>query len=347
MRTVRHSTPRFALVLLALSLSCASLPTSLHPDKPSAELDKVELAKLTFKDMDLDFLVSVENPYPLGLRVGRVQARFSVEGNQVFAVDTQNELVIAAKQRSPVPFKVNLAFADLINVVRDYAARDSLDTEIQLIVTVNLHDGSLPGVPRTWDFPFTLQKSLPTIKPRVHITDFKIEGPTAQEIAAQLQAKAREMADQTIRQVSVDEVASAFGDILRGKKTRDVIKDVLPPSLDIRDLDLRFAIEFTLNLDNETPTALLFSNLNFKFRMNGEPLLEGTTTEVRREGNRSLAKIRGEFGVRALSDGLLQAFKTRRASFQIQGETQVKLPDAIRVEPVTLAFSDNGDFALD
>jgi hypothetical protein len=336
---------RFAWAPLALALSCASLPKSLQPDKPSAQLDKVELAKLTFKDMDLDFLVSVENPYPLGLRVARVQAKFSVEGNQVFAVDTENELVLAANQSSPVPFLVNLKFADLINVVRDYAAKDSLDSEIQLIVTVNLHNGTLPGVPRTWDFPFTLHKTLPTIKPKVHISDFKIEGPSAQQIAAQLQAKAREMADQTIRNVSVDKVVSAFDDILRGKP-RDAIKDVLPPNLDIRDLDLKFAIEFTLNLDNETPTALLFSNLNFKFHMNGEPLLDGSTTEVRREGNRSLAKIRGEFSVRSLSDGLIKAFKTRQASFHIEGETKVKLPDIIRVEPVTLAFSDDGDFSL-
>lgn len=341
------ATSALAVVALAATLgSCSGVTSYVKKERPTADLEKVELAALSFVDMDLDFLMSLQNPYPLGLRVAGVKAKFLVEGNQVFATETTEELVIKAKDRSKVPFRVNLKFADLAQVVRDYKAKESLSTEIQLVVTVRLHNGSLPGIPQSWDFPFKLTKQLPTIKPKINISGFKIDGPSAAQIAAQIKAKAKELAIDTARNVDAGQIASALGGLLSGSSPREAVQQVLPQNVDIRDLDLKFALEFTLELDNETPTAMLFSNLQFKFNMNGEPLIEGLTKEVRREGNRSLAKIRGEFSSRSLSAGLIEAFKTRRANFSIHGETKVKLPDIIRVEPVSLKFDDKGNFSL-
>lgn len=336
------------LLFLGIALSftgCSGLSSVAKGEKPKANLDKVELTKLSFLDMDLDFQLSLQNPYPIGLRVASVQATFLVENNQVFATETTDELIVEPNGNSMMPFQLNLKFADLARVVGDYAQKESLETEIQLVVTVKLHNGTLPGVPETWPFEFTLNKSLPTIKPSVDISNFKIEGPNAAQIAAQLKAKAKEMASNALDNVSADSVASALTGLLSGGKPKEALQQVLP-EVDIRDLDLKFALEFTLSLDNQTPTALLFSNLAFKFQMNGEPLIDGTTREVTREGNRSLARIRGEFSARSLSDGLLEAFKTRRSKFGIQGDTKVKLPDIIRVEPVTLNFTEQGDFSL-
>ena len=330
-------------ILVLMFAGCPGV-SNVVKERPSANLDKVELASLSFIDMDLDFQMSLQNPYPLGLRVAGVKAKFLVEGNQVFDTETTEELVIAAKNSSQVPFRVNLKFADLARVVQDYRTKEAIETEIQLVVTVRLHNGSLPGVPQSWDFPFTLKKQLPTIKPKISISNFKIDGPTAEEVAAQIKAKAQELALDAAQNLDPGTIAGAFGDLLSGKP-RDAVQQVIP-DLDIRDLDVKFALEFTLTLDNETPTAMLFSNLGFKFRMNGEPLIEGLTREVSREGNKSLAKIRGEFSSRSLSEGLLKAFQTRKADFAIHGETKVQLPKIIREEPVTLKFDDSGDFSL-
>ena len=335
-------TSRIALVAVFILASCSSLPREI--EKPKARLSKVELASLSFQGMDLDFEVSLENPYPLGLRVASVKATFLVEGNQIFATETQEELRVEANATAMLPFRINLKFADLAQAARDYTQKAVLDTEIQLVVTVDIHSGSLPGVPETWDFPFTLHKKLPTIKPSVGISEFRIERPTAAQVAAQLKAKARELASRTIKNISPDRVVSALDALLRGQPRKAVQQAI--PELDIRDLDLRFALEFTLNLNNETPTALLFENLAFNFQMNNEPLIDGTTSQIQREGNRSMVTIRGVFSSRALSDGLLQAFQDRRASFSFRGQTQVKLPDVIRVEPVTLDFTQSGEFAL-
>ncbi|MEM9492876.1 MAG: LEA type 2 family protein, partial [Myxococcota bacterium] len=277
-----------ACFLIFALVGCAGVQSAVPTEKPSASLDKVELTALSFQDMDLDFLVSVKNPYPLGLRVAAIKAKFLIEGNQIFDTETTEGLVINANASSPVPFRVNLAFADLARAAQDYATKEAVETEIQLVVTVKVHDGTIPGVPETWDFPFTLTKSLPTIKPKVSISNFKIQGPTTAQVRQQLEAKARELANEALQNVSPDTVVSALDSLLKGKPKK-ALKEALPVNVTIRDLDLRFALEFTLNLDNETPTALLFSNLQFKFQMNEEPLLDGNTTEVRREGNRSLA----------------------------------------------------------
>ncbi len=343
-----------ASLMLALVSTCASAPAGLEVEKPKASLNKVELTSLSFVDMDLDFQVALENPYPLELRVASVKADFLIDAAPFFSVESVEELSVEAKGSAMLPFQLKLAFADVIAAVQSYAQKDSIDTEIQLVVTVRLHGGTIPGVPETWDFPFTLTKTLPTIKPSVGISDFRVEGPNTAEVQAAIEAKAKSLATTTTRQVkrmvTPERVASVIDSLLRGEQQpREVIEEVVEevlPDITIRDLDLKFAIEFTLNLDNQTPTALLFENLDFQFVMNEEPLITGTTTEITREGNRSKARIRGEFSSRSLSDSMLTAFQTRQASFQFSGKTQVKLPDIIRVEPVTLDFTETGDFSL-
>jgi LEA14-like dessication related protein len=271
----------------------------------------------------------VKNPYPLALPIDGMGLTFSVEGTKVFTAESQGGFSVPASGTKSNTFTVALVYADVIKVVKDYAAKEYLATAVDVKLSIPLP--GLPGLPTSIPFSWTLEKRIPAIKPRLAVLDFRVVPPTQEQIRKALLDAGRK--------VDAGAMLGALQNILAGK----------PPAasiLDPSEIDVPVSVSFTIELTNEAKAALSFAQLGYDLAVNGDRLVSGETTDVVREAGRSLITVVSTFSSRSLSKNVRRLFQDRKGSFTLHGTASVKLPDEIRKEPVPLEFEEGGSFSI-
>jgi LEA14-like dessication related protein len=312
-----------ALLALAPALFAAALP------KPTAEVRRFEVAAISLRDVTFLFEVAVKNPYPLSLPFDGMGIAFSVEGTKVFTAASQGGFTVPASGSKSNTFTVALDYADIIKVVKDYAAKDYLATAID--VSLSLPLPKLPGLPKSIPFSWSLKKKIPAIKPRLAVLDFRVVPPTQEQIRAAL-VKAG-------KNIDAGKALGVLKNVLEGKK---------PPAgvIDPSEIDVPVSVSFTIELANEAKADLSFAKLGYDLAVNGDPLVAGESSQVTRREGRSLITVTSTFSSRSLSQNVRKLFQDRRGTFTLRGTAAIKLPDEIRKEPVPLEFEEGGSFSI-
>jgi LEA14-like dessication related protein len=329
MKRVTRS-PRRSLVLLAALLlaACESISTGGIAE-PKAELKRFEVAAISLRDITFLFEVAVKNPYPLALPFDGMEITFSVEGTKVFTAASQGGFTVPAGGTKSNTFTVALVYADVIKVVKDYAAKDYLATAVDVSLSIPLP--RLPGLPKSIPFSWKLARRIPAIKPRLAVLDFKVVPPTQEQIRDALVAAGKK--------VDVGKALDALKNVLEGKK---------PPAgvIDPSEIDVPVSVSFTIELANEAKADLSFAKLGYDLAVNGDPLVAGESSQVVRRDGRSLITVVSTFSSRSLSQNVRRLLQERKGTFSLRGTAAIKLPDEIRKEPVPLEFEEGGSFSL-
>jgi LEA14-like dessication related protein len=316
-------------ISLLLFLAAAPALFAAGLPKPTAELKRFEVAAISLRDITFLFEVAVKNPYPLALPFDGMGIAFSVEGTKVFTVASQGGFTVPANGTKSNTFTVVLVYADVIKVVKEYAAKDYLVTEIDVSLSIPLP--KLPGLPKSIPFSWKLKKKIPAIKPRLAVLDFRVIPPTQEQIGAAIVAAGKKV-----------DAAKALGvlkNVLEGKK---------PPAgvIDPSEIDVPVSVSFTIELANEAKADLSFAKLGFDLAVNGDPLVAGESSQVVRREGRSLITVVSTFSSRSLSQNVRKLFQDRKGTFTLRGTASIKLPDEIRKEPVPLEFEEDGSFTI-
>lgn len=334
-QAVKHTLSVLALVFAVVVVStCGTiqLDPSLLKKKPEAELEKIDIEAISLRDITFLFQIAIKNPFPLDLSLAGVRMRFIVEKNQLFATETKGGLNVPASGKESSKFSVNVKYVDIEKAARNYMNSEFLDCQVQGEIIVKLPTGGVAGLPGTWEFPFSFTKKIPTIKPEVRITNFKVSQPSKAEIMNGLKRVSRES-------LSVDKVAGLFGDIIAGKKP--TVSDIVPA-----DLDVKFGVSFTVELENKTKSKIAFKTIDYAFAVNNAKLIEGTTKNIVTTGTKSSLNINNQFSSKALGDAVVKAFMDKTATFSIKGKTFIQLPATIKKEPVKLDFEESGTMKI-
>jgi LEA14-like dessication related protein len=315
-------------LLLLLLASCASvLPGGIS--EPKAELKRFEVASLSLRDITFLVEISVKNPYPLSLPFDGMGIDFSVEGAKVFSVASRGGFTVPASGSKSNSFTVTLTYADVIKVVRDYASKDYLRTVIDGTLSIPLP--ALPGLPKSYTFDWSLEKTIPAIKPRVSVLDFRVVPPT--------QAQVKDALAKAGRNLDAGTVLGALRNVLEGKRPAAGV-------IDPAEIDVPLSVSFTIEVANEAKAALSFAKLGYDLVVNGDPLVAGESTQVVHREGRSLITVVSTFSSRSLSQNVRKLLQDRKGTFLLRGTASIKLPDEIRKEPVPLEFEEGGSFSL-
>jgi LEA14-like dessication related protein len=297
--------------------------------KPTATVTRFDLERISLREVTFLFDVTVKNPYPVALSLEALKLTFLVEGAQVAQVQTEKGFSVKARGTKTSRLLATLRYQEVMAAVQGYAQKDYLNTLVKTQIAIPLP--KMPGLPPRISFSYDLKSRIPAIKPRVAITHFKIEQPSAEAVGQALKKAGRSASSQGA-------AVQAFKDVLAGKSPKGAIQP--------RDLDLPLTVSFDIELANETRAPLSFAGLDYRFSINGQELLSGATQSIARKGNSSVLHVASRFSSLALTGGMMQALQARRGRFTLSGSTALKLPDEIRKEPLKLEFTEEGNFSL-
>ncbi len=327
------------LILMALMIPIFSYKTDAFeiPDqfqgitipKPTAEIVNFDIDSISLTDITLLFDVSINNPYPVKLKLSTVKATFFVENKQFFQTAT-DKLKIKAKGKETTRLFVNIKYADMANIVKDYKNKDSLECVIDIVIVLPLPE-KFQKLAKDVTFKFKLKKDVPTIKPEINIANFNVIKPTKEEIEAAIKRSAQ-------KNLNADSIKNMFGAIIDGKNPAKVI--------DPSDLDLKLKVNFDIVMKNKTRAALMFKDLNYNFNVNASKLVDGFTKDIQNKDGEYILGVNNEFSSKALGESILKAFKEGKGDYSLTGFSLVKFPDKIKKEPLKLNFNEKGVFNL-
>jgi LEA14-like dessication related protein len=321
-----------ALVIIACSItpvfSLSFGKTEIKIPTPTAKLKKVEIEKISLRDIDFIFFIEIKNPYPVKLKLDDVMFTFFVENKQFFKTNTRNGLGIRAKDKKITEFRVNIKYLDIINIVKDYSKKDYLDcrSDVRLVIPLP----KMKALPENITFDFSANTTLPAVKPKISIAKFKVQKPSLAEITSALSKQKKK--------VSATDVTDMFSDILSGKPSKNIIN---PSSIDIP-----IKVDFDIVLKNETAHKLLFNNLNYDFFIGEEKLVNGLTKNINQKDNESIITVSNTFSSKQLSKSVMGFFNKGAGNFTVKGNTKLELPKKISPNPLNLDFSEGGKFSI-
>jgi hypothetical protein len=317
-------------ILITLAVIGITIPlVALSIPKPTATIKNFDIAEIALRDITFLFDVAIKNPYPVGLKLAGVKMKYSIEGKQFFETETSKGFTIKAKKEAINEFTVNIKYADIIGIIKDYTQKEYLDTTVATEIVIPLP--KMPGLPPTISFKYTLHKKIPAIKPKVSIIGFAVLEPTLDDVANSLK-KSGKKADP-------EKTLGMIKNMISGKSHDNVINPA--------DIDLKIRVSFDIELKNEARGKLSFTKLNYNFLVDKAPLVSGETSKIEQKGdNRQILTVVNEFSSRALAGPILNAFKNRKGAFILTGSTFIKLPDEIKKDPVKLSFNEDGVFDM-
>jgi len=293
--------------------------------KPTAEIVNFDIEAISFTDITLLFDVEITNPYPVKLKLSRVESTFFVENKQFFKTST-DKLKIKAKGKETTRLFVNLKFADMANIVKDYKDKDSLECVVDMVIVLPLPK-TVSSIAKDVTFKFKLKKEVPAIKPEINIADFTVIKPSKEEIEAAIKKAAK-------KNLNADAITNMFGAIIDGKNPAKVI--------DPSDLDIKLKVNFDVVMKNKTKAAIFFNDLNYDFKVNNSKLVEGATKDIKNKPGEYILSISNEFSSKALGSAILKAFNDGKGDFSLTGFSMVKFPDKIKKTPLKLNFNEKG-----
>jgi LEA14-like dessication related protein len=299
--------------------------------KPSATIKDFDISAITLRDVTFLFNVTVKNPYPVPLKLQGVKLKFSVEGKQFFETETSKGFKIKAKGEADNKFTVNIKYADIIAILKDYSQKEFLQTTIDTEIIVPVPDVvKTPLLPEQFSFKYSLSKRIPALKPHVSVVRFKVVEPSIDEVKTALKKAGKN--------VDPKKAAGMIGDILAGKKPEQIV--------DPASLDLKIRVNFDIELRNESKSKLSFSSLDYNFFVNSSALVSGNTASISSSGEKQVLTVSNAFSTKALAGPVLNAFKKKSGAFLVKGNTMIQLPADIKKTPLKLTFFEGGDFSI-
>jgi len=317
------------LPILLLTLLVSTCQGIQIKKKPTASIANFDIESISLHDITFVFDIEIGNPYPVGLKLDDIGFTFYIENKQFLKTSTAKGLKIAAMDKKISSFTVNLKYADIIKIVQDFAGKDYLDCVVDTVISIPLPE--IPGLEKNITLTYKLKKQIPAIKPSITIANFHVQMPTEKDIADAIKRSGKNL-------TNTDTILSMYHDILSGKKPQQVI--------DPASLDLKLKVGFDIEMKNETKAKLNFQRLDYNFLVNGSKLVDGSTTDIKNDGNTSILKIISEFSTKTMSKSILKAFQNKNGDYGLQGEALMKLPASVKKAPLKLKFDETGRFTL-
>jgi len=318
--------------MISASASAFELPDSIGGykiPKPTAEIVNFDIDSISLTDITLLFDVEISNPYPVKLSLSRVESTFFVEQKQFFKTST-DKLKIKAKGKETTRLFVNLKYADMANIVKDYKDKDYLECVVNMVVVIPLPK-SVSKLAKDVTFKFNLKKNVPAIKPEINIANFTVIKPSLEDIEAAIK-KAQK------KNLNAGAIKDMFGAIIDGKNPAKVI--------DPSDLDLKLKVNFDVVMKNKTKAAIFFNDLNYDFKVNSSKLVDGYTKDIQNKPGEYILSINNDFSSKALGSAILKAFKDGKGDYALTGFSMVKFPDKIKKTPLKLNYNEKGVLSI-
>ncbi len=321
-----------ALILFpVLFLSCASI-TNLLGKKPEVSLKKFDIDSISLKDVTFLFEIAMDNPYPVGFKLQDVGFTVKVEGNQVLKTRTPKGVTVKAGGSEVTPVKVTITYADIMRLIKDYTTREDLACVIDIDIVIPLPQ-ALHSIKKSITFNYTVQKTIPALKPSFGIANFEVKAPTIDEIK-------RSLVDTGRKNLEPNKLFNMFQDLLSGRKTSPA------EILDLTSIDVPIGVSFDVEVKNNTKARLQFRDLAYDFSINDAKILAGTTGRTVNEGSRSVMRIANTFSSKALGKSIVNFLTNRTGAYRFNGYSSVKFPDEIKSSPLKLDFDEKGQFAI-
>ncbi len=296
---------------------------------PEVRIKDFDIKAISLRDIDFQFDIEIINPYPIGIRLEKVEFKVDIDKNELFKTTTPSGFKIKANGSAVTPLLLNLEYAKVIHIVKDYNNKEYLVCDISGKLSIPLP--KIPGLPKTFSFPFTVSKKIPAIRPSVAVHNFKVTAPSKAEIQEAIRKAGKNL--------NADKVVGLLGNLISGKKV-DVKK------IGLSDLDLKLKVNFDLKLKNNARAKLFFNKLNYDFSINNEKVFRGDTSKTQMAGDTLIVSVANELSSKSLGKGVLRIFKERKGLFKIKGETFINLPADIKKTPLRLSFDEGGNFGL-
>ncbi|MCL1864756.1 MAG: LEA type 2 family protein [Spirochaetes bacterium] len=331
---MKNFKPLSAILFLLLISSCKSgvLPDKIGGYKvpqPTAKIVNFDIDSISLLDITLLFDIEIYNPYPVKLTLSKIESTFFVENKQFFKTSS-DKFSIKAKDKETTRIFVNLKYLDIINIVKDYTNKDSLECVVDMLIVIPLPK-SVSAIAEDLKFNFKLSKEIPAIKPEINIANFSVIKPSQKEIEAAIKNSAN-------KNLNVNTITNMFGAILDGKNPAKVI--------DPSDLDLKLKVNFDVVLKNKTKAEMLFQDLNYDFKVNDSKLVDGYTKDIKNNQGESVIGINNDFSSKALGASILKAFNESKGNYSLAGYSMVKFPDKIKKTPIRINFNEKGTLSI-
>lgn len=320
------------IVMISASVSAIEIPDSFGGykiPKPTAEIVNFDIDSISLTDITLLFDVEITNPYPVKLKLSRVESAFFVEKKQFFKMAT-DKLKIKANGKETTRLLVNLKYADIAGVVKDYSNKDYLECVVDMIITLPLPK-QFSSVAKDVTFKFNLKKMIPAIKPEINIANFNVIKPSKADIEAAIK-KAQK------KNMNADAITDMFGAMIDGKNPAKEI--------DTSDLDLKLNVNFDVVMKNKTKAAIFFKDLNYDFKVNSSKLVDGYTKDIQNKPGEYILSVNNDFSSKALGSAILKAFKDGKGDYTLTGFSMVKFPDVVKKTPLKLNFNEKGVLSI-
>lgn len=318
----------FLIMVISSTGSAFELPDSISGykiPKPTAEIVSFDIQEISLTDVTLLFDIEISNPYPVKLNLSKVESVFFVENKQFFKTSS-DKLKIRANGKEITRLLVNIKYADMANIVKDYKDKDSLECVVNMVIVIPLPK-SVSNMAKDVTFKFELKKNVPAIKPEINIANFTVVKPSKADIEAAIKKTAK-------KNLNADAITNMFGAIIDGKNPAKVI--------DPADLDLKLKVNFDVVMKNKTKAAIFFNDLKYDFKVNSSRLVEGTTKDIKNKSGEYILSIGNEFSSKALGKAILKAFNDGKGDYNLTGYSMVKFPDKIKKTPLKLNFDEKG-----
>ena len=322
----------FFIMFISSAGNAFELPDSFggyNIPKPTAEIVNFDIYEISLMDITLLFDIAITNPYPVKLKLSRVESAFFVENKQFFKTSS-DKLKIRANGKETTRLLVNIKYADMAGIVKDYKDKDSLECVVDMVVVLPLPK-KFSKIAKEVTFKFKLKKDVPAIKPEINIANFTVIKPSKGDVEAAIKKTAK-------KNLNADAVTNMFGAIIDGKNPAKVI--------DPADLDLKLKVNFDVVMKNKTKAALLFNDLKYDFKVNSSRLVEGTTKDIQNKQGEYTLSIGNEFSSKALGKAILKAFNDGKGDYSLTGYSMVKFPDKIKKTPLKLNFDEKGMLSI-
>jgi len=320
------------ILMISTSGSAFELPDSFggfKVPKPTAEIKSFDIESISLTDITLRFDVEISNPYPVKLKLSKVESVFYVENKQFFKTAT-DQLRIKANGKETTTLLVSIKYTDMANIVKDYKNKDSLECVVDMMIVIPLPK-SVARLAKDVTFKFKLKKEVPAIKPEINIANFSVVKPSKADIEAAIKNAVN-------KNLNADAITNMFGAILDGKNPAKVI--------DPSDLDLKLKVNFDVVMKNKTKAAIFFNDLNYDFKVNSSKLVNGYTKDIQNKEGEYILSINNDFSSKALGASILKAFKDGKGDFSLTGYSMVKFPDKIKKTPLKLNFNEKGALSI-
>ncbi|MBN1500255.1 MAG: LEA type 2 family protein [Spirochaetes bacterium] len=319
----------FLIIISLLAVTSCSTFSNWKKKKPAVKVQSLDIKTISFDDITLGLKIEIENPYPIGIKIERIELETLVGGKQLFRIDTLDKFEISAKGKKENQLDINLIYDDMLDVYSDYMTNDYVDLTVNVQVDVRLPE--IPGLPEIFEIPVSIQRHLPTIKPVIRLKNFDVDLPSKNEVQLALNKVDK---NPITRNIAFARVMA----VLLGKNDSSGVKT-------IQQLDLIFRVKFDIEVENLAKTRLQFADFNYRLKINETDFMSGVTNDVRYSGQISTIRINNEFSARKLNSSLIEAITAGKNKFYIEGNAILLLPEEISKKPVNLKFSGKGDVA--